>query len=200
MGEDVRDPDHQWNGDKADQRQLQIENKHGDDDADKREDAANDLSKALAQELVDGLNIVDQARHKISGLILVEIRDRQDLDFIKDLRAQLGEEALPYCPNEIGLARLRGKANDVYGQQKQHFLCQARRVLTSNKRIDGHADEGGTGCLRRGRDNDQGKRADELDAKRGKITQKSAQDCAGIDTFGGCIICSGCCRAAPARS
>ena len=94
---------------------MQIQNEHGDNDPDKREDAADDLSKALAQELVNGLDIVDQARHKIAGLILVEIGDRQDLHLIKDLGAQLGEEALPYCDDQIGLACLCAKANDVYG-------------------------------------------------------------------------------------
>ena len=102
---------------------------------DRRDDAADQLHQAGADEVPDALGVVHDARDQHAGLGRVEVADRQPRDVLLDRPAHLGDRALRCDAQHLR----QGKAGDAWtrvaapaAQASGHSRSARWRPMTSS--------------------------------------------------------------------
>ena len=87
--------------DKADQRHLHAELDEIAEGEERREDAAEEVDDASADEVADAFDVGHDAGDQGAGAVLIVEGDRQAADVRLDLHAQFGDEALAFFREQL---------------------------------------------------------------------------------------------------
>ena len=103
------------------------------------EHRAEQLRQPLREELVERVDVGEQARHEVADRPLVEVRQRQRLQLREQPRAQLGEQVLPGGADAPRLRALAERGDDVDAEQDRDRAHQAMSVVADDVVVDGAA-------------------------------------------------------------
>lgn len=175
-GEEGGDAEHRRNDRVADEREPPVEQQHGDEDADERQERAEELRQPLRQELIERVDVAQQARHQVADRPLVEPRQRQPLQVREQPLAQRRQQVLAGGADAAHLRALAERGHDVDAEEDRHRAAEAAGVVAGDVVVDGAAHHPRAERLSDGVDDDVDEGDEDEAAPRLELGEEPARD------------------------
>ena len=99
-GNKLGEPEHDRNDQQGGQCQPTVEDEHGNQDPDHRQDAGKQGGHILGDSLVNGVDVIGQPAHQLASRVAVEECDRQRLQVREQVLAHLLQRPLGYAGHD----------------------------------------------------------------------------------------------------
>jgi hypothetical protein len=124
-----------------DQRQQRVEPEHHRGDGDQAQQPGDKLRHALREHGVDHLHVVGQPAHQVAVRAAVEKAQRQLLQAVEEIGAQVAHGALRRARHDEGLRPGQQRAQRVDAQHQRTDPRQQRQVARRQRLVDGDAEQ-----------------------------------------------------------